>query len=79
MPSFIMSGSNLMLLPAQWCSLQATHFPCPLQHKDAGNNTGLITLPGCHRSYRHRAQDLQHSPKSGLSLAQHIPGDAANG
>lgn len=64
-----MSGSDLMLLPARWCSLQPTCFPSPVQHKDARNRTGLIPLPSYHKGYGHRAGDPQHSPENGLSLA----------
>lgn len=48
-PSSNTSGSNLMLLPAWWCSLQPTRFPSPVQHKDPGNRTGLSSLPGYHK------------------------------
>lgn len=74
-----MSGSKPMLPPAWWCSPHPTRFPAPVQHKDARNRTGLIPLPTYHKGYGHRVRDPQHSPKNGLSPAQHIPEGAARG
>lgn len=66
-PSYSVTGSNLMLLDVWWCSPQPTLFPSLVHYKDAGNCTSLILLAGYPKGYGHRARDPQHSPENALS------------